>query len=197
MSGPEPQAFVQRMRRVETLIHEIEQAADPATRTAAQMLVQELLDLHRDTLVRACESLSREQVSGRAILQAWSEDELVGNVLLLHGLHPRDLQSRVLSGLDKARTYLHSHGGDVELLHISEGTVYLRLLGSCHGCPSSAATLKSTIEQAIYDAAPDVTTIEIESPTAESEPAAARVQLGKMPSLDAATQIPERTAATT
>ena len=34
--------------------------------------------------------------------------------------------------------------------------------GSCHGCPSSALTLKNAIEEAIYAAAPDVAAIEVE-----------------------------------
>ena len=45
------------------------------------------------------------------------------------------------------------------------GGVRLRLQGSCHGCPSSAMTLKLAIEQAIHDAAPDVTSISVEGQT--------------------------------
>jgi Fe-S cluster biogenesis protein NfuA/nitrite reductase/ring-hydroxylating ferredoxin subunit len=61
------------------------------------------------------------------------------------------------------RPYLASHGGSVVLLDVSpEGTVKLRLEGSCHGCASSAMTLKYAIEQAIMEAAPDVAGIEVE-----------------------------------
>ncbi len=35
-------------------------------------------------------------------------------------------------------------------------------LGSCHGCPSSAVTMKQTIEEAILAMAPDATAIEVE-----------------------------------
>jgi Fe-S cluster biogenesis protein NfuA len=38
----------------------------------------------------------------------------------------------------------------------------LRLQGNCHGCPSSAETLRQLIEQAIYQAAPDARAIEVE-----------------------------------
>jgi Fe-S cluster biogenesis protein NfuA len=60
------------------------------------------------------------------------------------------------------KPYLHSHGGNVELLGIEEGVVRLRLHGSCHGCPSSSATLKNTIEEAIMEKAPDVAGIRVE-----------------------------------
>ena len=43
-----------------------------------------------------------------------------------------------------------------------DGIVRLRMQGSCHGCPSSAMTLKNAIEEAIYAAAPDVAAIEVE-----------------------------------
>ena len=57
---------------------------------------------------------------------------------------------------------MHSHGGNVELLSIDDGVVKLRMEGSCKGCPSSAMTMKSTIETAIYEAAPDVSGIVVE-----------------------------------
>ena len=53
------------------------------------------------------------------------------------------------------RPALKSHGGEVTLLGVDDGVVRLKMEGSCHGCPSSAATLKNTIEEAIIAAAPD------------------------------------------
>jgi Fe-S cluster biogenesis protein NfuA len=64
--------------------------------------------------------------------------------------------------LEDVRPYLRSQGGNVELLEIREGVVRLRLEGSCDGCPSSAATMRQTIEEAIVGKAPDVTAIEVE-----------------------------------
>ncbi|WZP01070.1 NifU family protein [Isosphaeraceae bacterium EP7] len=54
------------------------------------------------------------------------------------------------------------------MLGIDDGVVRLRLKGSCQGCPSSAATLRQTIERAILDAAPDVAAIELEGPAEPS-----------------------------
>ncbi len=66
--------------------------------------------------------------------------------------------------LAKVRPFLGRHGGDVELLGIDDalGAVKLRLLGSCDGCPSSAATLQGAVEVAILEAAPEVTRIVVE-----------------------------------
>jgi hypothetical protein len=52
----------------------------------------------------------------------------------------------------------------VELLALDDdlGAVKLRLLGSCDGCPSSAATLQGAVEVAILEKAPEVTRIVVE-----------------------------------
>ena len=90
------------------------------------------------------------------------EDDLVAHLLLLHGLHPVPLERRVLGALDEVRPYLVAHGGGVELLGVHDGVVHLQLEGACNGCPSSAVTLKSAVEEAIMRAAPDVERIEAE-----------------------------------
>ena len=56
-----------------------------------------------------------------------------------------------------------SHGGDVELLGVEDGVARLRLQGSCNGCPSSAATLRLAIEDAVLQAAPDLERVEAEA----------------------------------
>ena len=62
---------------------------------------------------------------------------------LIHGLYPVDLETRVAEALETVRPYMHSHGGNVEVLGFEEGVVRLRLEGSCSGCPGSTATLES------------------------------------------------------
>ena len=64
------------------------------------------------------------------------------------------VRERVLGALDEVRPYLATHGGGVELLDVSDGVVRLRLEGSCNGCPSSALTLQSAVDEAIMRAAP-------------------------------------------
>ncbi|HEX4149448.1 MAG TPA: NifU family protein, partial [Pirellulales bacterium] len=78
------------------------------------------------------------------------------------------------------RPLLGAHGGNVLLLGVTaEGAVHLRLEGNCHGCASSQATLKSTIEQAIYAAAPEVSAIHVEG-VAEPLPAGGFVPLAQL-----------------
>ena len=192
MNTADDRPFFQQMQRVEALVGEIERSADPAAR-AAQELTRELLDLHAAALARVVALLAGAGEPGRAVLEACAQDEVVANVLLLHGLHPHDLETRIRQALDGVRPYLRSHGGNVELLGVFEGVVRLRLVGSCDGCPSSAATLTQMIEQAVYDAAPDVAAIEVEGGARQPAPAGL-VQLGLLPRGTAAQPAGENTA---
>jgi len=133
--------------------------------------VQALLELHGTGLAKILERTAQAGERGLALRETFAGDPLIGSLLLLHGLHPDDFETRVGRALERVRPYLQSHGGTVELLAVAEGAVRLRMGGSCKSCPSSAQTIKQTIEEAIYAAAPDVTLIEIEQAAArDAEP---------------------------
>ena len=163
MSKLERQDFQQRFGKIEGLIRDIERMAEPTARNTATALVQALLDLHGTGLNRMMELIYQTGAAGQTIIDQLGQDDLVGSLLILHGLHPLDLETRIRQALERVRPYLGSHGGNVELLGITaEGVVRLRLEGSCHGCPSSEVTLKYAIEDEIYKIAPDVTAIRVE-----------------------------------
>ena len=158
----EERQFRQRMERIETLIQELEQLPDSRARAHTQEVIQAILELHGTALERMLEQIAEAGDTGLATIGALARDDLVGSLLLLHGLHPQDMETRVRLALDKVRPYLRSHGGDVELLGVAGSEVRLRMQGSCHGCPSSALTLKTAIEESIQEKAPDVTSIQVE-----------------------------------
>ena len=49
-----------------------------------------------------------------------------------------------------------SHGGYVELVDVSEETLYLRMGGGCQGCAASAATLRMGIERMVREQVPEI-----------------------------------------
>ena len=155
--------FQQRTGRIEKLIEELDGIPDPALHGKVKDLVQSLLDLHGAGLERMLDLVYESSTSGQLLIDTLARDELVGSLLLLHGLHPLSLAERVTLALEKVRPYMKTHGGNVELLEVSDdGVVLLRLEGSCHECPSSRVTLKYAVEDEIYKAAPDVTAIRVE-----------------------------------
>ena len=177
----EEKGFNQRMQQVEGLIRKIENLPDPEARATAVELVQSLMDFHGAGLDRLMEIVSEAGEAGYRIFDQFAQDDLVGSLLLLYGLHPVPLETRVMQALDKVRPYLDSHGGNVELLGVADGVVRLRLQGSCKTCPSSAMTLKLAIEEAVYAAAPDVAVIEAEGVSEQPVAPTGFVQIGKRP----------------
>src|SRR5918995_3985707 len=154
----------ERVARMETLLEEIEALKDPNARSKAAEVVGVLLDLYGDGLARMMEVVARGEERERNF-EAFAQDELISHLLLLHGLHPLDVETRVVGALEEVRPYLQSHGGNVELLGIEGGVVRVRMEGSCDGCPSSAMTLKLAIEEAVLKAAPDLEGVEAEGVT--------------------------------
>jgi Fe-S cluster biogenesis protein NfuA len=140
-------------------LREAEQLADPATRTQLRHIVQALLELHSTGLARLLEHVND---AGDGLLEKCAADEVVSGMLLLHDLHPLDVDERVRQALDSVRPALRAHGGNVELLEVRDGVVRLRLEGSCHSCPSSAVTMQQTVEEAIYGRAPEVMAVEVD-----------------------------------
>jgi Fe-S cluster biogenesis protein NfuA/nitrite reductase/ring-hydroxylating ferredoxin subunit len=170
-----------RIEAIEGLIREIESLPDPGARSLSRQLVQSLMDLHGAGFERMLEFVYRAGETGQRMIDDLGRDELVRSLLLLYGLHPLHLEARVVEALEKTRPYLRSHGGNVQLVRLTEaGCVTLRLEGSCHSCPSSAVTLQSTVEQAIYEAAPDVTEIIVEGAVEKADPSATFVPLAQL-----------------
>jgi Fe-S cluster biogenesis protein NfuA/nitrite reductase/ring-hydroxylating ferredoxin subunit len=164
------QGLQERVARMETLLEEIETLPDRNARSKAAEVVGALLDLYGEGLARMMEVVAEGEERERTF-DAFAEDELVSHLLLLHGLHPLDLKTRVIMALEEVRPYLQSHGGNVELLGVKEGVARLRMQGSCSGCPSSTVTLRLAIEEAIQKTAPDLEGIEAEGVAEEPRPA--------------------------
>lgn len=159
--------------RVEALLDELEAIADPIAQSKALEAVQGLVELYGEGLARVVER------AGPELATELAADELVAHLLIVHDLHPEPLEARVRGALEQVRPYLESHGGDVELRGVVDGTVRLRLQGSCSGCPSSTATLEHAIEEQIRKAAPEVERIDAEGVTDEVKPELLQIEVSE------------------
>jgi Fe-S cluster biogenesis protein NfuA/nitrite reductase/ring-hydroxylating ferredoxin subunit len=154
--------------RIDSLLGEF--SADPVAAERAEELVRTLVAFYDDGLGRFTELIA-ERDDGEEIMRVAAADKIVAGMLVLHDLHPDTTEERVSAALERVRPYLGSHAGDVDLLGVGDdGVVRLRLAGSCHGCPSSAVTVKLAIEQAIEEAAPEVVRVEVEGVAAAPLP---------------------------
>jgi len=154
--------FRDDMQRIGGLVQEIESIADPAVRAATKDLVQSLMDLHGAALEKALDIVAEAGEPGMNIIDRLGRDSLVSSVLILYGLHPEDLETRVAKAVEKIRPQLRKQGCEVELLGVNDGAIRLRVETGSHTCGSTAKTVQATLEGAMYDAAPDMASLVIE-----------------------------------
>lgn len=126
-------------------------------REAADELARTIVSLYGAGLARVLD-LAYDAVGDRgdALVAALVADPFVESLLCLHDLHPLSLEDRVGAALDAVRPYLKSHEGGVEIAAIEGDVVFLRMQGSCDGCPSSTATVKLAVERAILERVPEI-----------------------------------------
>lgn len=142
-------------RRLQELLARAERIPNESARALVYESLQSLLAFYGDGLGQLLK-LVKESPSGNDVLERLAADPLVSGVLLIHGLHPVALETRLHAALDKLRPYFKSHGGNVELVSLENDFARLRLQGTCKTCPSSSVTLELAVRRALEEACPDL-----------------------------------------
>ena len=155
--------FQEKVQQLGKLVAQFDQLPDSAAKVAGRELVQLLMDVHGRGLERVMEIIftSGDHLS-QVIIDRLGRDPIVGNLLLLYSLHPDGLEARVRTAVERLRPRLRKLACSIELESISEGTVQVRLTTSGHSCGSSTRDLQSIVEEAIYEAAPDLASLKIQ-----------------------------------
>jgi hypothetical protein len=142
--------------RIEALLAELGALADPRAREKAEELVRLLVETYGEGLARMVE------IAGPETLDRFAEDMLVSSLLVLHGLHPLDTETRVRQALDRLRPF-----GQIQILELGAAAVQVR-------AEAGAPGLRAAIERVLEEAAPEVTRVEV---VGLAEPAAPLVQI--------------------
>ncbi len=174
----EERELQQRIQRIGGLVQEVESIADPSVRASTRELVQLLMEFHGAGLDRALEITANAGDVGLHIIDKLGRDPLVSSLLVLYGLHPDDFETRVRRAVEGVVPKVQRGGGELEVLVIDNDVVRLRLSVTGHACGSTATTLKSMVEEAIYEAAPDAGSIVIEG--LDDKPGGGFVSLDKL-----------------
>jgi Fe-S cluster biogenesis protein NfuA len=76
----------------------------------------------------------------------------------MHRMSHVDVFERIERTLDDLRPYIASHRGLVEVVDFDaeDGTLLLRLGGTCQGCAASTITLRHGIEARLRQTVPEV-----------------------------------------
>jgi hypothetical protein len=146
--------FQETMRRLGALVGELDQLPAGGSKVATRELVQLLMEVHGVALERILE-LVKESGAGEAIIHRFGDDPIARNLLLLYGLHPDNLETRVIKALDALKGRLRKLDCEVKLISIQEGAVQVRLYGR------TRKDLRSIVEGGLYDLAPDLTALTV------------------------------------
>jgi len=170
--GDERLDFDQILPRIADLAESLAEHDDEAVASTVVELLDWIDVFHANGVGRMVEML--REWRGEILLEAVSADPVAGALLRAYGLGDDvDLDSArvsVQAALAEVRPYLHSHGGDMEVVHLEDGVVRLKLHGSCDGCTASDATIIEQVETALREHWVDFRRVEVEEMTAVAHP---------------------------
>ena len=167
--------YVDVLSRIGELADELTGHPDPKVAERVGELLDWVDAFHRDGLGRLVEMIRAWR--GEIFLESVARDEITGLFLRVYGLgedpeSEAEAMEAVSTALDELRPYAESHGGAIELESITDGVVKVKMLGSCDGCPSSAATLSQGVEEALRRHWPNFRALELVDPAGETAAAA-------------------------
>jgi Fe-S cluster biogenesis protein NfuA len=136
-------AVRERLTGLDELLERVEQIPGPAGELALEA-VSALAEVYGEALARA--------LALTADPGAFVADELLGHLLVLHGLHPDPVDRRVARALDEMAPALRERGGEVALTGLDDGVAHVRLTMS--GCGS--AGVEEEVRTAVLAVAPEL-----------------------------------------
>lgn len=182
-------ALRQCVGRIETSIEALESIGDAKARGVARDLLEAALDLHAIALAKVL-TICQEAENGDLVIRDLLADAYIGAVVLLHGLHPQDAETRLRSKIAEMRPHWGVRGFRVELTHIDQTAAQVQVTVSDDADGGTNDALALEIEQLLTDAAPDLDGIVVEvSDKSIETPAIAPSNSSKVTANDRDTQI--------
>lgn len=151
------------LTHLEEVLAEVD-AMDEMVRGRVFALLDGVDALHRMALSRLEDALGVDVVSDLRRADpaiAWLFDAYAVGV---------EQRAAAEAALESIRPYIHSHGGNVDVLDVEEGVVRVRMSGACAGCTASAITLQEGIEDALREGFPGFSHVEVEEDAAPAHP---------------------------
>lgn len=173
------ESFAAIWAQIELAVDDLLAHPDPAVVSQVEELLDWVDVFHRDGLGRLVEMVRGWR--GELFLNSVANDEVAGTMLATYGLGESaaleaEAAEAVESALAEVRPLVESHGGALEVDHVKDGVVAVRMLGTCDGCPSSSATLTYGVEAALREHWPNFRRLELLDPPTEVDPAKADLE---------------------
>ena len=164
------------VERLGELLSRLENVRDPLARNIAQELLSALMEVYGEGLDRIFDALDDPETPARSVRDRLLDDGVVASLLLMHGLFPVDLETRVRDALDKLRPQVVAEGGNLDLVEVVDGVVRVSLTEPQSGC-TGGSSLEPLVTEALEQAAPDMLGLELLSASEARRARSARTPL--------------------
>ncbi|WP_153815311.1 NifU family protein [Streptomyces sp. SUK 48] len=162
-----------RLARLDEVLAGLEHTPGPALEA-----VRLLTEVYGEALARVLDGAD-ERLGARL-----AGDELVGHLMVLHGVHPQPLAERAERAMERLRPAVRERGGDLTWAGVEGEIARVRLdsgggaKGGCGGgCGSGSADIAAAVREAVLAVAPELTEVEIVQAVEERKAAPAFVPL--------------------
>ncbi len=108
-------------------------------------------EIYSQALVRTLE------LADPALVAKMLDDELIGHLLALHGIHPEPAEARLARVVEELRSALTAHGGTIELDRLDGDVAVVRISGA----GSSPADIEHTVRRAVLTVVPELAGVTI------------------------------------
>lgn len=152
-------SFEELARRVDEAARAAADLDAPARRVAEELKAA-VEAVHRAGLVTVVRRMRADDRARELLFELVDEPE-VRLLFMLHGIIRPDPMTEARRVLESVRPSLRSHGGDVELVRIEDGTAYVRLEGACNGCSMSSVTLRDGVAEALVGGVAAIARVEV------------------------------------
>jgi Fe-S cluster biogenesis protein NfuA len=152
--------FQEKIRQLGQLVARLDQLPDNECRVTAKELVQLLMDVHGSGFERMLEIVF-ESGDGQRIIDRLGDDPLTASLMVLYSLHPDDLETRVSKAIERIRPRLRKLSCRIDSVEVRDGAVEVTLTAPDHGCGSSKGEIRSIVEEALYELAPDLASVKV------------------------------------
>jgi hypothetical protein len=140
---------------IERLLADAELLPDPQARALARALAAAMVELLGSGMARVID------LGGAELARRMADDELVGSLLVLAGMHPDPAAARAARALGAASSELGSIGAVVDGVDATSDGVRVRLSAALGAAPD-AARVRAMVEAIVVGRAPDCETVHVE-----------------------------------
>ena len=154
--------LVRESAEIEHLLEDLHALVAEPVWQRIQELLGRVVRLYGQGLAHALLDARAAGADPDALAAVVSADQLLASLLVLHGLHPHELERRIATALEAVRVELGAGEDDLAVAELTDDTVVVRARPGVGGGAMSPQLVESVVRRALECAAPELAAIHVE-----------------------------------